>query len=288
MAKLRTTLGWIGAAGASVAAAAVSCPAFAAASSAWIDSAHSAVRLIPAGVAQAAGDVPAGSRLAGIEVRLDPGFITYWRSPGDAGVPPSFGFGGSANLKDARVAYPAPSRLDEGGADAFGYTADVVFPLVVVPGDPARPVTLDVTLDYAVCANICLPAKAHVATVLDGSGSAEEPLVRRALERVPRASRVGAAGPLRIDAVKPGPAGGFVAEATTPEGTGTLFGEAPEPWFLTTSAGQPAGDGHVRFTIAVSGGAPASVPDAPVRLTLVSPAGAVEVAVRLDALAPKP
>ncbi len=246
------------------------------------------MRLIPAGHAAAGDDLPAGTLLAGIEVRLDRSFITYWRSPGDAGVPPTFGFAGSENLKAARVEYPAPSRLDEGGADAFGYASDVIFPLVVMPSDPARPVTLDVTLDYAVCANICLPAKAHLTTVLDGSGSAESALVHSALAQVPRVRSLGEAGPVRIDAVKPGPTGSFVVEATTPDGTGTLFAEAPEPWFLSTSPGRPAGDRHVSFTMTLSGTGPLPVPSEPVRLTLVSPAGAIEVPVPLDALPPKP
>ncbi len=134
--------------------------------------------------------------LAGIEVRLDPHFITYWRDPGDAGVPPSFDAAASANLKSVEVRYPAPERLDEAGAQAFGYSDDVVFPLLVTPLDPAKPVTLAVEFDYAACYNICLPARAELTLTLDGRPSAEGDRVLDALAAVPRRAQLGPDGPL--------------------------------------------------------------------------------------------
>ena len=85
----------------------------------------------------------ADARGAGFEIALAPGAITYWRDPGEAGVPPTFDFSGSANLAKAEVEYPAPERIAEpDGSTAFGYDASVILPIRVTPADPAKPVRL--------------------------------------------------------------------------------------------------------------------------------------------------
>ncbi len=87
--------------------------------------------------------VAAGGALAGFEIRLAPGAITYWRDPGEAGVPPTFDFSGSDNVAKVEPVFPAPKRIQEAdGSEAFGYDAGVVIPLIVEPRDPAKPVTL--------------------------------------------------------------------------------------------------------------------------------------------------
>ena len=46
--------------------------------------------------------------IAGVQLRMDSGWKTYWKNPGDSGVPPSFDWAGSKNLKQAELLYPAP------------------------------------------------------------------------------------------------------------------------------------------------------------------------------------
>src|SRR6476660_5184175 len=94
----------IGAVGLGLAAFLVAADAHATDASAWDGDARSAVRLI-AGDTKSVGDAPLR---AGIEIRLAPGWKTYWRYPGDSGVPPRFDFSGSDNLARAKVLYPAP------------------------------------------------------------------------------------------------------------------------------------------------------------------------------------
>ena len=123
---------------------------------------------------------------AAAEIKLAGAAITYWRAPGDAGVPPTFSFQGSENLASAAVAYPAPQRINEQGLEAFGYRGDVTFPIAVTARDPAKPVRLRLTLDYAVCDNICLPAKSVATLQLPQKGtSAAEKLIAQAEARVP-------------------------------------------------------------------------------------------------------
>ena len=53
----------------------------------------------------------AGQIGGGIEIALEPGWYTYWRNPGEAGVPPVFDFSGSENVASVDVMYPAPDAL---------------------------------------------------------------------------------------------------------------------------------------------------------------------------------
>ena len=147
---------------------------------------HSTVRLLDGG--------PAGesSRLAGIAVILFDGWKTYWKVPGDSGMPPEFDFSGSGNLAKAAVLWPAPYRFsDPDLGESIGYKKLVVFPVRVRAVDPARPVLLRLRMNYALCSDICIPAEARLARRLPPAGAApadaeEARLVRRFLALVPR------------------------------------------------------------------------------------------------------
>ncbi len=122
----------------------------------WAQSPQSRARLI------AAGGLQDGRYLAGVEIQLQPRFMTYWRMPGDGGLAPTFRFEGSRNLRKAQVLYPAPNRYQIKAEEAFGYRNEVVFPVWVEPINPALPVSLTLTLDYATCEEICIPAQAQM------------------------------------------------------------------------------------------------------------------------------
>lgn len=116
------------------------------------------------------GPATNGYYRAGVEVDLDPGTITYWRSPGEAGAPPVFDFSASANVAAVDVVYPAPKRIEEQGIVVAGYDARVIFPLKIAPRDPKAPVTLSLSLRYSACGKICLPARAVLSLVLPQTG----------------------------------------------------------------------------------------------------------------------
>src|SRR5690348_1018334 len=120
--------------------------------SAWSEDMKSAVRLI-------SGETAAAPMQAGVEMKLASGWHTYWRYPGDSGIPPQFDFAGSDNLKSAVVLYPAPTLHKDDAGETIGYEKDVIFPVQVTPKDAAKPVKLRVMLDYAVCEKMCVPAK---------------------------------------------------------------------------------------------------------------------------------
>ena len=151
----------------------------------WDGDARSAVRLI-------AGSPPAdktASLRAGVEIRIKPGWHTYWRYPGDAGVPPRFDFAGSQNVKSVDVLWPAPQRIPEHDLVAIGYSGDVILPLAVVPQDRAKPVTLRLKLDYAVCEKLCVPAEGKAQLALTGAAASFETALAAARSAGPQEGR---------------------------------------------------------------------------------------------------
>jgi len=211
-----------------------SCPAAAANTatyaSAWLSGPKSASRLI------AAGGQQQGFYRAGIEIRLDPFALTYWRSPGGAGVPPVFSFETSDNAADIAVFFPVPTRIEEEGTDVLGYQGHVIFPLHVTPQDASRPVRIAAKLSYAVCDRICLPARAEIELTLspDAKPDAKEAeLIATAEAAVPwRLKPAERDAKLRIE---PDPKAAVRSWQLFWDGAlQDLFVEAPPGWYFET------------------------------------------------------
>lgn len=100
---------------------------------------------------------------AGLQITLPEGWKTYWRSPGDAGLPVTVDWAASGNVADVAFAWPAPHRFTLFGLDTFGYEREVVFPLTVVPEVPGQPVTLKGQVNALVCSDICIPHTLNVS-----------------------------------------------------------------------------------------------------------------------------
>lgn len=111
-----------------------------------------------------------GHHMAGLAFALAPGWKTYWRSPGEAGIPPQFDWSGSTNVQAVRVHWPSPVVFQINGMQTVGYKGGVVLPLEVVPVDPAKPVHLKARVDMGVCNDICLPAEVALSGDLPAAG----------------------------------------------------------------------------------------------------------------------
>jgi len=147
----------------------------------WSEDIRSAVRLISG--TNRNGDA---HLRAGIEIKMQPGWKTYWRYPGDSGVPPQFDFSGSENLKAATVLYPAPHLFTDETGQSLGYKENVIFPLVISPLQPDKPVYLRMKIDYAVCEKLCVPAAGRAELTLSAADSALDSALAAAETRVPK------------------------------------------------------------------------------------------------------
>ncbi|MGR3804351.1 protein-disulfide reductase DsbD domain-containing protein [Marinibacterium profundimaris] len=112
------------------------------------------------------GATDRGTHLAGLRLTLAPGWKTYWRSPGDAGIPPQFDWRGSDNLRAVAMSWPAPHAFDQSGLRSIGYKGSVVLPLELTPAQAARPIRLRGLIDLGVCSDVCIPAQLEVDAAL--------------------------------------------------------------------------------------------------------------------------
>jgi len=115
-----------------------------------------------------------GVRMAALRLDLAPGWKTYWRSPGEGGIPPLFDWSASDNLGAVRVHWPLPEVWTTNGLRAIGYGGTLVLPIEVRPADPGRPVVLSVVADIGVCADICQPARIAIGPVTIGGARGPE------------------------------------------------------------------------------------------------------------------
>ncbi|WP_112311714.1 protein-disulfide reductase DsbD domain-containing protein [Pseudogemmobacter bohemicus] len=129
-----------------------------------------------------------GTRMAALRLDLAPGWKTYWRSPGEAGIPPSFDWSGSVNLKSVRIHWPAPTIFHTNGMQTIGYKEQLILPVELTPEDPSRPIRLVVNMDMGICRDICLPAEVDLDADLTMPG-ARDPLIDAALAKRPKTGK---------------------------------------------------------------------------------------------------
>ena len=223
---------------------------------------------------------------AGIEIKMQPGWKTYWRYPGDSGVPPQFDFSNSENLKSATVLYPAPYLFKDETGQTIGYKEKVVFPVVVSPQQPGKPVRLRLKVDYAVCEKLCVPAEGRAELMLGSGNSAHNSELSAAEGRVPEQVTASQAG-LTARRINTGTKPLVAVDLPAPAGqTVDLFVEGPTPrWALPIPKPvKPAPAGRAQFSFELDGSPPGTDPKGQVDLTFTVVTGdrAVEVRSRLD------
>ena len=246
----------------------------------WQRDAHSAIRLV-------AGSRSGSVLLGGIAIQLQDGWKTYWRNPGDSGVPPRFDFSKSDNVEAVTVLWPAPMKFDDGaGGFSLGYKKQVVLPLRIVAKNNDRPVTLRAQISYAVCEKICIPVEAASELTFASVASTEDGNLSAALDAVPKPANVGDPNPLTIRDVRRDGDKNVLVDVSAPETKDVhLFVEGPTPdWALPIPKLMEHGPpGLKRFVFELDGLPPGAKPDgAALKFTLVGGDKAYEFNVNLN------
>lgn len=234
----------------------------------WVRDAYSSVRLI-------AGSRSGGAFLGGVAFQLQPGWKTYWRTPGDSGVPPRLDFAKSDNVESVTVLWPAPMKFADGaGGVSLGYQKQVVLPLRIVARNPDKPVTLRASINYAVCERLCVPVTADAELAFTSAASTEDTAIAAALDTVPKPARIGEAAPVAVRDVKRDGGNGVVVDVVAPSGKPVdVFVEGPTAdWALPVPKPIGSGAGGVRqFGFDLDGMPPgASADGAALKLTVVA------------------
>ena len=243
-----------------------------AAASPWVRAPEAAVRLVSA--SDAVGDL---DRLRlGLEFALEPGWKTYWRSPGDGGLPPALDWAGSGNLGEASLYWPAPARFAILGIDSVGYEGGLLLPMDVQVSRPGEPVRVALRVDYLTCSNICVPQSADLALALPAGPaqpSAEAFAIDRWRGRAPRpepaegrAALVGAGDEAALHIALPG----IEAEDIFIEAGGAAAFGRPAPVA-----------GGLAVPVAYARGGPEALVGRTLTATVIGGGGAVEQSLRV-------
>jgi DsbC/DsbD-like thiol-disulfide interchange protein len=246
----------------------------------WQRDGHSAVRLL-------AGSRSGPVLLGGIAFQLQGGWKTYWRTPGDSGVPPRFDFSKSENIEAVTILWPAPTKFDDGaGGHSLGYHNQVVLPLRIVAKAADKPVTLRADISYAVCDKLCIPVEANAELAFTSVASTEDGALSAALDTVPKPANVGDPNPLTIRDVKREGKSTVLVDVTSPDAKEvSLFVEGPTPdWGLPVpNLLERSPPGVKRFAFELDGLPPGAHPEgAALKLTLVGGDRAYEFNINLD------
>ena len=217
-----------------------------------------------------------GTRMAGLSIDLEPGWKTYWRAPGDAGIPPHFEFKDSENVAKITLHWPAPEVFDSDGIRTIGYHGDLLLPIEITPEDPAKPVKLTADAMIGVCDHVCVPVSLHLHANLAGKGQ-PDPRIEAALQAEPKTISLHATcktAPVR-DGVK------LTARLDLPPAIGpeeTLFELRSSPVWVSESTSHREGGTLIASADFVPPEAkPFDLDLSDLRITVLSDRGAVQI-----------
>lgn len=128
--------------------------------------------------------------IAGLLIQLKPGWKTYWRAPGEAGIQPHFDWSGSKNLAAVKVLWPRPVVFYQYGMRSIGYDTNVVLPLEIEPLRAGEPITLSAAVNLGVCDDICIPVQTDFSEVLPAGKVPLDHRIKKALNQQPKTALV--------------------------------------------------------------------------------------------------
>lgn len=221
-----------------------------------------------------------GAHMTALHLTMAPGWKTYWRSPGDAGIPPSFDWSGSENLRAVHFHWPRPHVFTLNGMTTVGYKNDLVLPIEVIPVDPSQPVRLKATVDLGVCDDICIPASLTLDSVIAGPGAPDAVIDAALADRPISARQAGLSGigcavdpisdGLRITATMSLPAGGGAETVVFESGHSDV-------WVSEASANRSGGTLTASAEMVPPQGTPFALDRSGVTVTVISANRAVEI-----------
>lgn len=105
------------------------------------------------------GPTQNGRYMGALRLRLAEGWKTYWRAPGDAGIPPQFNWQGSRNVADLRITWPTPEVFLTSGMRTIGYHDELVLPIEITPKTPGQPIRIKGRMELGLCKDVCIPSE---------------------------------------------------------------------------------------------------------------------------------
>ncbi|MEM9049404.1 MAG: protein-disulfide reductase DsbD domain-containing protein [Pseudomonadota bacterium] len=224
-----------------------------------------------------------GSRIVALVFDLQPGWKTYWRAPGELGIPPQFDWSGSQNLAQADPLWPVPDIYEAMGMRYPAFADRLVLPVRLRAQNPALPVTVRMNAFFGVCEDVCMPAEAYVEAALppDSGQGVEAALIQTALADRPLDAETGGLASVEC-ALRPD---GYVVELTATMTFYAAFAaeivmiEAPieDLWISDPVVRQDGSRVTATTRLDYFGEGPLVLDRDRLRFTVIGPDGAVEV-----------
>jgi DsbC/DsbD-like thiol-disulfide interchange protein len=221
-----------------------------------------------------------GSHMAAVDLTLAPGWKTYWRSPGDAGIPPRFDWSGSQNVAAVHIHWPAPSVFHSNGMQSIGYHDRLLLPVEVQPMDATQPVVLSLKMDLGVCDDICLPATVTLRSDLVAPGASDAGIKAALAARAVSAGEAGVTGvACVVEPISDGLRLTARMQLPDPGATEVVAVETADPavWVAEPVAKRMAGELVAVTELVPPDGAPFALDRSGVTLTILAGGGAIEV-----------
>ncbi len=221
-----------------------------------------------------------GTRMAALHIRLAPGWKTYWRAPGETGIPPHFDWSKSENLRGVRYHWPSPRVFDIYGARTIGYAEELVLPIELHPKQPGKPIRLRGEVDLGICETICMPARLLLDAQLDGAG-VSDPVIHQALASQPRSAKRAGVGVVRCDLepISDGLRLQVRIEMPRLPGDEVALVEAGDPriWVSQPMVERRGGALHLEADLVPPNGKPMALQRTALRFTVIAGSNAVDI-----------
>ena len=235
----------------------------------WLEVDGARVRLLTFGLPDSDGLLNGA-----LEIDLQPGWKTYWRDPGDAGVPPQIDISKSVNIASAEIRFPAPERFDDGYSKWAGYKHPVTFPVTFTAKAPGEPIKIAADIFLGICETICIPVQGSFT--LDPMIASDNPdhagLIKAAVDALPRSPAPDFNAKVRSSDGKT-----LLVEAAIPENASAPeFFIAGEQGYMFAAPERVAEDGKVLFAVPVLERPDSKPVSGTLNYTLTTSVGAVE------------
>lgn len=127
-----------------------------------------------------------GHYMAALQVKLAPGWHTYWRAPGAAGIPPQFDWAGSKNISSARFHWPIPDIYEQNGMRFLGYENELILPIEFTSSETST-LVVNGEVMMGVCEDICMPYTATFQGTFDlDAAAANTSKIKTSLKNQPK------------------------------------------------------------------------------------------------------
>ncbi len=224
---------------------------------------------------------PDGHHMAALRIRLKPGWKTYWRAPGDAGIPPQFDWSGSKNIKSVEMMWPRPEVATLGGMRSIVYHNEVIIPLEFTPEAVEKPIEMKAQVTLGVCRDICVPISLQFNVDLSPDETSPDPEIRQALAAQPETAQKAGVGAVtcQIEPIKDGLRVTATIDIPSTGGEETAVLEAPDQsiWVGQAETVRKGGTLIARAEMVPPSNAPFELDSAKVRITVLGSDRAVDI-----------